>query len=388
MAFCSSSPSTSSLLHSAATPQQQLKQLRKASRLATPRTRRSFIHASLQNPTSSKLPSDRDATSVPPQSIPGLDVEISGITDESALHMISRMRYTPIQTDLLPNPIHTCYVQSSSPSSPSSKNPMLLFLHGFDSNILEFRRLLPAFDAAPYDSHFVDVLGWGFTERPTSISYGPSSKRAHLQSYLHTHLQSGNNDGTVILIGCSIGGAIAADLYLNGTASVRGLVLIDAQVFIDKQKNALLQLPVFNFVANAGARTLRATWLRTSAAKLSYHTVPYQTDENIVRCGKLHVTCDNWMGATVDFIKGEGYCMSKRVSEIECPTLVLWGRHDRVLPKTHPDLFKRDLPHCDFRFIEGAGHSPHVEKSEVVAGHILDFVQSLSTIQPSNESEE
>lgn len=40
----------------------------------------------------------------------------------------------------------------------------ILMLHGFDSSLLEFRRLMPKLGELGADAYAVDVLGWGFTD--------------------------------------------------------------------------------------------------------------------------------------------------------------------------------------------------------------------------------
>lgn len=324
------------------------------------------------------------------------------ITDETALAMIGRMQSTPIQSSLHPNPIATTHVLSPpSPSSSaysSSKNDnensdgdqfAFVFLHGFDSSLLEFRKLLPYVDPWGHDCHFVDVLGWGFTERVPGIDYGAAGKRAHLHAFIDTVVFGNTNtnapreesssstkrDKKLVLIGASIGGAIAIDYYLHFPNDVHRIVLIDAQAFTDKPKPMLTNM--VPALAKLGAFTLRANWLRTTAAKLSYHTEPFQNDVQIVQVGRLHTLCNGWLESTVAFINAIGYCVSERVQDVDVETLVLWGRHDRVLPKGDEKRFEETLPKCTVRYIEDAGHSPHVERPANIALMMEEFFDGL-----------
>lgn len=61
-----------------------------------------------------------------------------------------------------PVPIGTNFVRIET-ASENEQDPML-FLHGFDSSLLEFRRLLPKLGEMGADAYAVDVLGWGFTD--------------------------------------------------------------------------------------------------------------------------------------------------------------------------------------------------------------------------------
>lgn len=326
------------------------------------------------------------------------------ITDETALTMIARMQGTPVQTSLHPEPIVTTHV--SSPSSPlssssssssikddieNSNNDQLafVFLHGFDSSLLEFRKLLPYVDQWDHDCHFVDVLGWGFTQRIPGIDYGAAGKRAHLQAFINK-VVFGNTDTDalrqqsssctkrhkkLVLVGASIGGAIAIDYYLHFPSDVHRIVLIDAQAFTDKPKPKLTNM--VPALAKLGAFTLKANWLRTTAAKLSYHTEAFQNDVQIVQVGRLHTLCEYWLESTVSFINATGYCVSESVKDVDVETLVLWGRHDRVLPKGDEKRFEETLPKCTLRYIEDAGHSPHVERPGTIALMMEEFFDGL-----------
>jgi pimeloyl-ACP methyl ester carboxylesterase len=55
----------------------------------------------------------------------------------------------------------------------------ILLLHGFDSSVLEFRRLLPLL-ATENETWAVDLLGFGFTDRIAGIPFSPSAIKTHL----------------------------------------------------------------------------------------------------------------------------------------------------------------------------------------------------------------
>lgn len=292
--------------------------------------------------------------------------------------MLSRLQYTPIATELSQEVIHTSHVISKSVSNDFSQ-PVLIFLHGFDSNLLEFRYLLRMMDEAPVEAHFVDILGWGLTERPTNddFSYGPSAKRLHLEAYIDKFA----SNRELILLGTSIGGAVAIDYLLNSNRSVDGLMLIDAQAFTDKKESFMTKLPG---VADFGAEVLRANWLRKMAVDISYHSNSFK-NEDTLRIGRLHCRSPGWKEATVDFVRGAGYCLSGNVVDINVPTRVLWGEHDRVLPKEDAGKFEQCIPDCSLEFVKDCGHSPHIEKPHIVAEAIREFLEQLSNNRPSGD---
>lgn len=280
--------------------------------------------------------------------------------------------------DLEQKSIRTAHVMSAADRAESRTDPILVFLHGFDSNMLEFRYMLEIMDKAPVEAHFVDILGWGLTERPrtSSLSYGPLSKRNHLRAFVdHIVGKSGaQKHRPVVLVGASIGGAVAIDFVLDGNRQVEGLVLIDAQAFTDKKKSLASSIRLF---AELGAEVLRSKWLRKLAVELAYHSPSFKTDD-VLRIGGLHCFEDGWKDATVDFIQGEGYCLKDRVQEVQVPTLVVWGEHDRVLPKRDAQAFQNNLRNSRLKYIQDSGHSPHIEKPDDVSEEILTFLRTFA----------
>jgi pimeloyl-ACP methyl ester carboxylesterase len=50
---------------------------------------------------------------------------------------------------------------------------------------------------------------------------------------------------------------------------------------------------------------------------------------------------------------------------IACPTTIVWGSKDRILPlETYSERIRRMVPQADFVVLEGAGHSPMIDEPE------------------------
>jgi pimeloyl-ACP methyl ester carboxylesterase len=52
--------------------------------------------------------------------------------------------------------------------------------------------------------------------------------------------------------------------------------------------------------------------------------------------------------------------LRKYLPKIACPTWVIWGEKDPILPLTLTDIYKKLLPYPIVRVIWGAGHDPHL----------------------------
>ena len=59
---------------------------------------------------------------------------------------------------------------------------------------------------------------------------------------------------------------------------------------------------------------------------------------------------------------------------IRAPILALFGYEDRLVPVTTAPTHLADLPNCETRVVDGAGHALHWDQPDIVAGAVLDFI--------------
>jgi len=61
--------------------------------------------------------------------------------------------------------------------------------------------------------------------------------------------------------------------------------------------------------------------------------------------------------------------------EISMSTLVIWGKEDRVLNIRHAATFVELIPDARLVEIDDCGHMPHVERADVTAAYMREFIQ-------------
>ncbi len=81
------------------------------------------------------------------------------------------------------------------------------------------------------------------------------------------------------------------------------------------------------------------------------------------------------MGSTGKFIwpipdKG----LKKRIHRVTAPTLLVWGKEDRIVPPVYADEFSRRIRGARVQTVDGTGHVPHLEQPQTVARMIREFV--------------
>ena len=58
------------------------------------------------------------------------------------------------------------------------------------------------------------------------------------------------------------------------------------------------------------------------------------------------------------------------LTEVETPTLLLWGEHDRVVPRNCAEIYDAQLPNSSITVIDGAGHLVELENPQAAAAAI------------------
>jgi pimeloyl-ACP methyl ester carboxylesterase len=86
------------------------------------------------------------------------------LTEKTSLNLVNNLQFTDVLTPLSLNPIETAYVQQGEGNLP------IVLIYGFDSSLLEFRRLLPLL-STDYPTLAIDLLGFGFTARSSSPAH-------------------------------------------------------------------------------------------------------------------------------------------------------------------------------------------------------------------------
>jgi len=69
-------------------------------------------------------------------------------------------------------------------------------------------------------------------------------------------------------------------------------------------------------------------------------------------------------------------CFEPRLKEIQAPTLILFGEHDKVVPPGNAELLAREIGSNTIRILPGAGHFFPLEVPEAANEVIIDFLKN------------
>ena len=291
-----------------------------------------------------------------------LPKSIAQLTESTSIALAQSIQQEAITTPLNSEPIGTTYVRQGSGNTP------ILLIHGFDSSVFEFRRLLPLL-AAENETWAVDLLGFGFTERSAGLPFSARAIESHLYYFWKTLISQ-----PVILVGASMGGAAAIDFTLNYPEAVKQLVLIDSAGFAISSNKGKFLIPPLGYLATS---FLRNPQIRQRISVNAYFDGKLASSDAQI-CAALHLEMPNWNQALIAFTKSGGYGgFGEKLDQIQQQTLILWGKQDRILGTADAEKFARAIPNSQLIWIPDCGHVPHLEKPQITAQHILGFTANI-----------
>lgn len=295
----------------------------------------------------------------------------SQLTEATSIALLDKIQFCLVSTSFTSEVILTSYVcdglgNDRSKSNPSGESdPAILCLHGFDSSLLEFRRLLPQI-ATSYQTWALDLFGFGLTERLANVQISPESIKEHLYYFWKTAIAK-----PIILVGASMGGAAAIDFTLTYPDVVKKLILIgSAGMRNGTAAGRFLVSPLDRMATNF----LRSPKVRREVSLKAYSDPRFVTPDAEV-CASLHLAMPRWSESLISFTKSGGYgSFASQLKYLEQDTLILWGDRDRILGIKDATKFQSTIPNNKLVWIKNSGHVPHLECPAIVAKEILKFI--------------
>jgi pimeloyl-ACP methyl ester carboxylesterase len=170
-----------------------------------------------------------------------------------------------------------------------------------------------------------------------------------------------------VIVGNSVGGFSAARLAIRRPDLVKGLVLVDSGGFAGRPPHvrafcALMARPWFlrRIYPRFATRYMRPR----TAADMRARDVGVATTR---RDPGLRAVSDLWRS----FASPE-HDLRRQAASIRAPTLLIWGRHDPVIPVKVGRLLARTIAGSELVVLD-TGHVPHTTEPADFAAHLIPF---------------
>jgi pimeloyl-ACP methyl ester carboxylesterase len=254
------------------------------------------------------------------------------------------------------------------------EGPVVALVHGLSGNWQNWLQTIPALVAGGYRAIAFDLPGFGHSEMP--------AERISIPGYgltVDAVLDGLGVEGPVAVVGSSMGGFIAAELAISRPQRVERLVLVSAAALWNEQARAR-PLVVASKVSRFYAPLLVSGW--PLMARL-----PRLRDEALRGAG-IRNTAAISAPLAYELLSGAGkpgfidalqalyeYRIRDRLGEIACPTLVVWGADDPLVPLRHAFEYEELVPDARVVVFRRTGHAPMLEQPERFNAALLEFLR-------------
>ncbi len=247
----------------------------------------------------------------------------------------------------------------------SAKAETILMLHGFTANKDNWTRFCGTV-AKHYRVIAPDLPGFGESARRENWSYALDDQRARLAAFVRTL-----GLARFHIVGSSMGGHLAAS-------------------YAHARPGEIISLALFN---NAGVTAKRENEMTAALARGENPLLARSADDfdrvlDFVSHKKLFIPWpakrylaeravedrDFFAMIFAQYRRDLDEGLEKILPGIRTPTLVLWGRQDRVLDVSCAEAMRPLVPHAEVVIMDETGHLPMLERPALTARHYLSFV--------------
>jgi pimeloyl-ACP methyl ester carboxylesterase len=257
-------------------------------------------------------------------------------------------------------------------TGPRSGSPIVL-LHCYTCSINWWQRMIPLLTRAGHRVIAIDLLGHGGSEKPSS-GYGMEDQAQLVAQALG---QLGVTQATVV--GHSLGATVATALAQSSPDLVNRLVIID-QAPDNSYGSGLGFFASLGYVPVIGEAAWRTKphFLVKDGLGVAFapgYDVPDQFVDDVYRM--TYTSYERSAEDEKSYTDDEP--LNQRLQPLGKPLLVIFGSEDQIYDPRESLSAYADIPNTKTALIQGAGHSPNVEKPGRTAGLVLQFARGAPT---------
>ncbi|WP_019507464.1 alpha/beta fold hydrolase [Pleurocapsa sp. PCC 7319] len=265
-----------------------------------------------------------------------------------------------------------------------SKQPPLIFIHGFGASIEHWRNNLPVI-AQSHTVYAIDLLGFG-ASRKADVEYSTALWTEQVHDFWQTFI------GTpVILVGNSIGSLVCLTASATYPEMVKGLVMLSLpDVSVREDMLPPPVRPVVTAIENLVASPLliknilkivRQPNIIRRWAGVAYPNKSAVTEElvDILSSPAYDDGAEQTLVRLSRSVRQATFAKSVRdlLPQIVIPILLIWGMQDKMIPPKQARAIAALNPNLKLVEWDNAGHCPHDEYPDKFNLLLLDWLKSI-----------
>ena len=174
------------------------------------------------------------------------------------------------------------------------------------------------------------------------------------------------------ILGLSLGGLVVQQLAIDHAEMVCSLVLINTFPGLWPPP-----VEVFNTLLRQRCSLLYPRDMAAAAAEVADAFFASPNVSLLTEWTERRIAAndpDAYFRSTVAVVR---FQPGRRLDRVRCPTLIIAGEADPVVPRVYQERLRHRLPHAPFVSIPDSGHASNIDRPDAVNGAVLRFLHTV-----------
>src|SRR6056297_1152753 len=257
---------------------------------------------------------------------------------------------------------------------PQKKAPTLVMVHGFAANKENWIRLAKHL-VDSFHMIAVDLPGHGQSTKNPALSYGIDDQAGYLENILGRL-----GVERFHMVGNSMGGAIISLYAARHPEQTESLFLIDPAGIYAYESELFDRL-------RAGENPLIVEEKEDFYELMDFAMekepfIPWPVKSVMAKRSVANQAINKKIFSEIRADRKHDDDFRSEIQKIKAPTVILWGREDRVIHWKNASVFDELIPDSGKFVLEGIGHAPMIEAPEKTADILKAFIAAQQDCSP------